>query len=125
MSFFSRILLLLLLVCAVISPIKLAAQREGGPGPKPGIPQTDQQRRGEALFMQNCPLCHVWSKQKQDVAVLSPTFLIGMFRGDKPALTEATARVFIVNGIPQKMPTFKYQLDSKQIDDIIEYLKIR
>jgi mono/diheme cytochrome c family protein len=123
MSFFSRAFLLFSL-CVVISPINQAAQRAGAPGPQPGVPQTDQQRRGEALFVQNCPLCHVYSKQKQDVDVLASTFLIGMFRGDKP-LTDAMARRFIMEGIPKMMPTFKYQLDSKQIDDIIEYLKIR
>jgi mono/diheme cytochrome c family protein len=105
--------------------MNLGAQGEGGPGPKPGIPRTDQQRRGEALFMQNCPLCHVWSKQKQDVAVLAPTLLIGLFGGDKPTLTEGAARRFIIGGLPTRMPSFKYQLNAKQIDDIIEYLKIR
>lgn len=125
MSSFSRSVCLLLVAYAAILPMKLAARRQDGPGTKPGNPQTDQQRRGEALFMQNCPLCHVWSKQKQDVAVLAPTFLIGMFRGDKPMLTEASARRFIIEGLPKTMPSFKYQLDSKQIDDIIEYLKIR
>jgi len=119
---FRRCIKLLLLIGVVTFPLILGAQEGGGSGPKPGIPQTDQQRRGEGLFVKNCPLCHIYSKQKQDVAVLAPTQLIGAVRGEKP-LTEANARRYIMEGVKGMMPAFKYQLDSKQIDDIIEGLE--
>ena len=124
MSFFPRILCLLLLGCAALCPLPLAAQDDSGSGPKPGVPQTDQQWRGEALFIQNCVLCHIPSYQKKYLGIQAPTILIGAFRGEKP-LTEANARRFITEGIPRVMPAFKYTLNAKQLDDLIAYLKIR
>jgi mono/diheme cytochrome c family protein len=124
MGTFPRIFCPLLLVFALTVPIRLAAQEGGESGPKPGIPQTDQQWRGEALFMQNCVLCHIPSYQKKYLGIQAPTILVGAFRGEKP-LTDANARRFIMEGIPRMMPAFKYTLDSKQLDNLIAYLKIR
>lgn len=124
MRFSSRVFCLLLLAGAVIFPITLAGQEGGEAGPKPGVPQTDHEWRGEALFIQNCVLCHIPSYQKKYLGIQAPTVLIGAFRGEKP-LTEANARRFITEGIPRMMPAFKYTLDSKQLDDLIAYLKIR
>ena len=102
----------------------LAAQEGGGTGPKPGVPKTDQEWRGEALFIQNCVLCHIPSNQKKYLGIQAPTLLIGAFRGEKP-LTEANARRTITEGVPKLMPAFKYTLNAKQLDDLIAYLKIR
>ena len=124
MNFCSRIFCLLLLTCAVLFPITIAAQEGGEAGPKPGTPKTDAEWRGEALFIQNCVLCHIPSYQKKYLGIQAPTVLIAAFRGEKP-LTEANARRAIMEGFPKIMPAFKYTLDSKQLDDLIAYLKIR
>jgi hypothetical protein len=44
-------------------------------------PVLSEQRRGEALFVQNCPLCHVPSHQKQALGIQGP-ILKGMSGGD-------------------------------------------
>jgi mono/diheme cytochrome c family protein len=124
MSCFAGISRLLLLVATALFPLALAAQEGGGLAQKPGIPQTDQQWRGEALFIQNCVLCHIPSAQKKYLGIQAQTLLIGAFRGEKP-LAEADARQRILEGFPRTMPAFKYQLNSKQLDDLIAYLKIR
>ena len=124
MRFSSRLFCLSLLAGAVIFPMTLAAQEGGEAGPKPGVPKTDAEWRGEALFIQNCVLCHIPSFQKKSLGIQAPNVLIGAFRGEKP-LTEANARRFITDGIPKMMPAFKYMLDAKQLDDLIAYLKIR
>lgn len=48
--------------------------------------------------------------------------LDGIFRGDKP-LTDVVARTFIQRGVADKMPSFQYGLEPKEIDSIIAYLK--
>ena len=79
----------------------------------------EQQRRGEALFVQNCPLCHIPSKQKKTLGIQGP-ILRGMYGEDAD---EDSLRQIIQQGIPAKMPGFRYTLDSKQIDDVIAFLK--
>jgi cytochrome c2 len=130
MSFSRRIVNLLLLACVGMFPIALAAQEadqhtpEQSPSmarkssaPRPVL--NEQQRRGEALFVQNCPLCHVPSHQKQTLGIQGP-ILKGMFGEDAD---EDFLRQFIQQGVPAKMPGFRYDLEPKQIDDIIAYLK--
>ena len=124
MSFFSKISYRLLLACVIGFPIMLLAQEGGEAGPKPGVPQNDHEWRGEALFIQNCVLCHIPSYQKKYLGIQARTVLIGAFQGEHP-LQEAAARRFIMEGIPKTMPAFKYTLDAKQLDDLIAYLKIR
>ncbi len=79
----------------------------------------EQQRRGEALFVQNCPLCHIPSKQKKGLGIQGPV-LRGMYGEDAD---EDSLREIIQQGISSKMPGFRYTLDSKQIDDLIAFLK--
>src|SRR6202047_5266991 len=92
MGFSPRIACLLLLTCVAMSPIALAAQEpdqhtpEQSPStarkssaPRPVL--NEQQRRGEALFVQNCPLCHVLSNQKKALGILGP-MLQGVYGED-------------------------------------------
>jgi len=79
----------------------------------------EQQKRGEALFVQNCPLCHVPSNQKKRLGIQGPV-LRGLFTEDTD---EDPLRQLIQQGVPEKMPGFRYALDSKQIDDLIAFLK--
>lgn len=85
--------------------------------PRPVL--NEQQRRGEALFVQNCPLCHVPSNQKKRLGIQGPV-LQGMFGEDA---NEDALRQYIQQGVPDKMPGFRYALEPKQIDDLIAYLK--
>lgn len=123
MSVFHRIACLLLMVCGVIFPMMLAAQ--GGPGPRsrPGVPQTDQQRKGEALFTKNCTLCHVFSNQKRNIGIQSPTELVGLFK--KPTINDDNVRQIVLEGIPKIMPSFRYNFEPREVDELIAYLKIR
>lgn len=122
MSVLGRIACLLLVAGVLFLPTTLAAQQ----APKaqtPGVPQTDQQKRGEALFLTRCPLCHVHSNQKRDLGIQASTELIGLFKNG--VIDDEAVRQRIVQGLPKMMPSFQYALDSKQIDDVIAYLKIR
>lgn len=71
------------------------------------------------MFVQNCPLCHVPSNQKKRLGIQGPV-LQGMFGEDA---NEDALRQYIQQGVPDKMPGFRYALEPKQIDDLIAYLK--
>jgi len=122
MTVFQGLTCALLLVHGGILPATRAAQ-----GPpirsRPGVPQTDQQRSGEARFIQNCTLCHVFSAQKKSIGVQASTELVGLF--EKSTVTEAGVRQIILDGLPKKMPGFKYNFEPREVDDLIAYLKIR
>lgn len=76
--------------------------------------------------MQNCAFCHLpyrtEDKTGKETASIGPN-LKGLLQKEKP-LPEATIRGFISKGIPQKMPAFQYGLDAKEIDLIIQFLKV-
>jgi mono/diheme cytochrome c family protein len=122
MSAFFGIARLLILTCTVLFPLALWGQGEESSGststvPAPGL--NDQQKKGEGLFLQNCPLCHIYSNQKKRLGI--PTVsLNGLF---KEADSENAVRQFILQGIPKKMPGFQYDLAPEEIDNIIAYLK--
>ena len=123
MTVFHRIAPLLLLVFGMILPMTLAAQEGPGTRARPGVPQTDQQRSGEALFIQNCTLCHVFSNQKRSIGIQAQTELVGLFK--KPTISDAGVRQLILEGIPKRMPSFKYNFEPREVDDLVAYLKIR
>jgi mono/diheme cytochrome c family protein len=109
------------LVCLLGFPVVVAAQaKESAP---PGAPQTDQERRGEALFLKNCALCHMHTAQKARLKIQASSELIGFFR--RPGATEAGVRQRLQQGVPGLMPTYQYSLEPKEHDDLVAYLKIR
>ena len=79
----------------------------------------EQRRRGEALFVENCTLCHMPSDQKKKLGIQTP-LLEGVYGegADSDGL-----RQFIQQGVPGKMPGFSYGLDPNEIDDLVAYLK--
>src|SRR4029077_20454600 len=87
------------------------------PAARPAL--NEQQRRGGALFVQNCAFCHMPSNQKKRLGIQGPT-LEGVYGED--AETDAL-RQFIQQGVPGKMPGFRYALEPKQVDDLIAFLK--
>jgi mono/diheme cytochrome c family protein len=97
---------------------------------------TPEQRTGEGLYLRNCAYCHSPRKAESPAAIKGPLDdpknamsgppigppLSGLFKGEK-ALPESAIRLFIVQGFPNKMPGFRYALGSKEINDLISYLK--
>jgi mono/diheme cytochrome c family protein len=110
-----------LLVCGAILSITLEAQL--APQASPGVPQTDQERRGEALFINNCTLCHVFTEQKLSIGIQARTELIGL--GKRPGTDDAALRKAILQGIPGRKPNFQYILTPQEVDEMVAYLKIR
>jgi mono/diheme cytochrome c family protein len=114
---------LLISACAIIFPVAMSAQEsQSAAAPKHDAARpalTEQQKRGEALFVQNCPLCHIPSGQKKKLGIQGPS-LQGVFNEDSDG---EALKQFIQTGVPSKMPGFRYDLDQKQLDDIVAFLK--
>jgi mono/diheme cytochrome c family protein len=82
---------------------------------------SDEARRGEGLFLQRCSLCHLPRKLKfGSPPVIGPS-LSGQFKDVGPDQLKIL-RGFILKGGPD-MPGFQYGLESKEVDDLIAYLK--
>jgi len=121
MKLFGALSCLPLLVCLVALPVALRAQaQESAPA---GAPQTDPEKRGEALFLKNCALCHMHTAQKARLKIQASSELIGLFK--KTGATEAGVRQRLQQGLPGLMPTFQYSLEPTEQDELIAYLKIR
>ena len=112
---------LIFLAFLVAVPITLTAQ-SGGATAKPGKPQTDEQLRGEAFFQKTCFLCHVPTGQTKELKI-AVTDLVGLFK--RPGITEQSVRQRIQDGIPGRMPGYRYTYTPAELDNIIAYLKIR
>ena len=126
MSFIPKIACLMVLAGSIVVPVLSRAQSPQGSSSAAGVVLNEQQKMGQGLFMQNCALCHLPKKENVKSSTEPGTTvgppLNGVFRGEKP-ITEAVARTFIVNGSKDKMPSFKYGLEPKEVDAIIAYLK--
>jgi len=59
------------------------------------------------------------TNQKKRLKILAPP-LEGMFGEDADG---QVLRQFIEQGIPGKMPAFRFGLEPKQVDDLVAYLK--
>ena len=81
----------------------------------PALPESAL--RGRALWVQRCAYCHD--------GLGTPSYkTMGQWLGAETVqqLGEDKVRVFISAGSP-RMPSFKYDLDSQQVDDLITFLK--
>ena len=107
-------------------PLTLAAQEGGGGGSSLGVTvgklQTDEQKRGDAIFHKNCHLCHISTAQKRELKIVS-TELVGLFM--KPNVSEQAVRQLVQVGIPRLMPSFQYTLNASEMNELIAYLRIR
>ena len=82
---------------------------------------SEQEARGEGLFLQRCSLCHLPRKLKfGSPPVIGPS-LSGQFKDADPE-QQKTLRGFILKGGPD-MPGFQYGLEPKEVDDLVAYLK--
>jgi mono/diheme cytochrome c family protein len=78
---------------------------------------SDAEKRGRALWLQRCAFCHDGLGQ--------PTYkTMGSWIGAPTVKTlgEDGIRGFILNGT-EHMPSFRYGLQSQQIDDLLAFLK--
>ena len=124
------VLRLLLFAFLAFVPIGAAAQEGGGEGGGGGSAlgvtvgklQTEEQKRGDAIFHKNCHLCHISTAQKRELKI-NATELVGRFK--QPNVSEQAVRQLIQDGIPRRMPAFKYAFTAADLDDLIAYLKIR
>jgi mono/diheme cytochrome c family protein len=91
--------------------------------PKPPSQQLNpQQLRGGKIFMQSCSVCHLRRKIKNGSPYESyAPDLSGQFKSAAPAQEQAL-REFILKGT-QRMPGYQYFLDSRQIDDLVAFLR--
>jgi mono/diheme cytochrome c family protein len=127
-----RITWIFFLACIATASVALASQEPGehasaadqstaaaqkSHSARPAL--NEQQKRGEAIFVQNCTLCHIPTSQKKRLR-LPVTALEGAYGEDADA---DALRQFIQQGIPGKMPGFRYGLELQQIDDVVAYLK--
>lgn len=127
-----RLVLRLLLLSVLASlPISVAArvvaQEEGGGGGSAlgvtvGKLQTEEQKRGDAIFHKNCHLCHIATGQKRSLKINADE-LVGLFK--RPNISEPGVRQLIQTGLPKRMPSFQYNFTPAEVDDLIAYLKIR
>ena len=101
----------LFLTCVLVFPLALSAQ-SGGPA-TPGKAQTDEQLRGDAFFQKTCFLCHNPTGQTIQLKI-AVTNLAGLFK--RPGVTEQYVRQRIQDGIPGRMPAYKYTYTQAQLD---------
>ncbi|OFW00745.1 MAG: hypothetical protein A3I61_19495 [Acidobacteria bacterium RIFCSPLOWO2_02_FULL_68_18] len=122
----SRLVVRLLLFSVLaFPPIGVTAQQGGGTsalGVTVGKLQTDEQKRGDAIFHKNCHLCHIATAQKRELKINADE-LVGLFK--RPNTSEPAVRQLIQEGIPKRMPSFRYNFTAVEVDDLIAYLKVR
>jgi len=79
-------------------------------------PQTAVQKLGQRVFEQRCPVCH--TQPALNSRRYGPALSKGLVESNEDMI-----RQVIVDGVPGRMPGFKYGLTASEIDAIIAYLK--
>jgi mono/diheme cytochrome c family protein len=103
--------------------LNLLADERPGPSPTGADAKlTEQQFKGQGLFLERCSLCHMVRALKSGNPPTIGPSLKTVFKDTSPD-EEKDLRTFILNGTPH-MPGFKYALSPKEIDDLIAYLKV-
>jgi mono/diheme cytochrome c family protein len=125
MRVLARITMLLLIVG--MGGVVASSRAQTRPAPQfksnPGL--SEEEKRGEHWFLQNCSLCHLAHYTKDDPGGSPPG-------GNGPGLQrllqdagperEKAVRGIIMHGTP-KMPGFQYALEARDLDDLIAYLR--
>ena len=88
-----------------------------------GSPLTNQEKRGEGLFLQRCGACHLSriSTTPKLGKAYGPS-LKGVLPENADSDQETSIRQFILKGTG-RMPGFQYGLKAEEIDEIVAYLK--
>ena len=100
-----------------------AASAKGGPA------LSEKAKKGKQVFNDFCYRCHeVDSGRAKPLGPMGPV-LSGLFKRDKlivgKPITEANVKEVIKIGPTPGMPGFRYTLSDPQIDDLMEYLKVK
>jgi mono/diheme cytochrome c family protein len=114
-----RIAGLVFVALVVVFPLALDAQ---APLSTAGKAQTDAELRGEGRFVKTCFLCHNPTGQTKELGI-AVTDLVGLFK--RPGMTEDSVRMRIQEGIPRRMPAYKFTYTPTELNELIAYLKIR
>ncbi len=102
-------------------PEPLLAQNAPATAPSSPVKLSEQETRGENLFRQRCSLCHLPRKLKFGSPPVIGPDLSGLFKEAGPDKLKLL-RGSILKGSPN-MPGFQYGLETKEVDDLIAYLK--
>ncbi len=112
-------------IFCLVQATPLLAQGASSTKPASAAPTyTEQQWRGEGLFLQRCSICHLVRKLKNigSPPTVGPD-LSGVFTNATPD-EEKILRTHILKGSPS-MPGFQYGLDAGDMDCLIAYLKTK
>ena len=82
---------------------------------------SEQETRGEGIYLQRCSLCHLPRKLKFGSPAVVGPILSGVFKEADPDQMKVL-RGYILKGGPA-MPGFQYGLEPKEVDDMVAYLK--
>ena len=99
----------------------LLGQRGPATSPSSAAKLSEQERRGEGLFLQRCSLCHLPRTLKFGSPPTVGPNLSGLFK-EASSEQENVFRGFILKGSPN-MPGFQYGLEPREVDDLIVFLK--
>ncbi len=73
---------------------------------------------GKKLFVQRCSVCHLPPLGPGEPRSYARS-LVGFVKTKE---AESVLRQIVQNGIPSRMPGFKYGLESNEIDQIVAYV---
>ena len=112
-----------ILTAILLIPSGALAQGGSAEPPRKLPPElSEPARRGEWLYIKNCPLCHIHDREREVTGAWAQTDLRGIL-DDRP---EEAVRALIMQGMPPLgMPGFRYTLDEEDLDDLIAFLKER
>jgi mono/diheme cytochrome c family protein len=99
-----------LLIFLGIIPFSVCAQQANTEKPL-----TDTQKLGQRIFEQRCGICH--APARGGFVMYGPYLYKNLINGSEDAIKE------MIRTGTNKMPGFKYGLQSAEIDAIVEYLK--
>jgi mono/diheme cytochrome c family protein len=118
---FLGLLAVCLFVLSAGNAVHVLAQAKPDPTHANTPKLTEQESRGEGLFLQRCSLCHLPRKLKFGSPPVVGPNLSGLFK-EADADQQKFLRGFILKGDP-KMPGFQYGLGANEVDDLIAYMK--
>jgi mono/diheme cytochrome c family protein len=101
--------------------VRLPAQNKPAAANTASEKLSEQETRGEGLFLQRCSICHLPRKLKFGSPATAGPSLSGLFKDAAPDDLKVL-RGIILKGSPN-MPGFQYGLEPKQVDDLIVFLK--
>lgn len=108
-----RSLLYISLILPVLGAFPSLARAQQAAAP---VALNDQQVLGRRIFQQRCAVCH--TQPYPGARRYGPALHKVLVNGNEDMIHQ-----FIMSGSKGKMPAFKYTLESKEIDAIVEFLK--